>query len=110
MEKPGPWQNDVFATSLHSAQIMIGTQQREKLEALRNAAVNPPLQIGLDETMQQIFLNILDSFTTLHLRVPGFLADPSTVLEDKVVRLDSIDSSPHVLEQSMPELSGHRSL
>ena len=62
-----------------------------------------------DETIQQIFLNHVDSLTAWHLRVLAFLGDPSTVLKDRVERLGAAKSA-HILEQSIPELSGQELL
>ncbi len=48
-----------------------------------------------DETIQHIFLDHIDSLTAWHLRVLGFLGNPSTVLENRVERFDA--DYPHVL-------------
>src|SRR5258707_556352 len=74
-------------TALQATQIAVRTRQEEKLNALRNALVNSALAGAPDETIQQIFLNHVDSPTAWRLRVLAFLCDPSTVLKDRVERL-----------------------
>jgi len=42
-----------------------------------------------DETIQHIFLDHIDSLTAWHLRVLGFLGNPSAVLENRVESFDA---------------------
>lgn len=63
-------QEEAFiTTALHATEIAVRTHQQEKIEALRNAVVNAALQSALDETLQHIFLNHVDSLTPSHLRM-----------------------------------------
>jgi hypothetical protein len=98
-------QTDVFVTTtLNATQTAIRTHQKEKLDALRNAVTNAALPGAPDETVQQIFLNLVDAPTSWHLRVLSFLANPPFPLKDRMERLDSLPP-PHFLE-GMPELKG----
>ena len=48
----------------------------EKLEALRNAVLNPASSPLIDEDVQHVFLNFVDELTPWHLRVLKFLDNP----------------------------------
>lgn len=75
--------NSAFITAvLHATTIAIRSHQQEKLDALRNAILNSALGTTPDVDLQQVFLNIIDSFTPSHLLVlkrykePGGGHDP----------------------------------
>jgi hypothetical protein len=53
------------------------TQQQDKLEALRNAVVNCILPTAPEETLQQIFISLVDELTDLHMRLVVFLVEPT---------------------------------
>ena len=70
-------ENESFVTTLvQASQIAIRNHQAEKLEALRNVVLNSALPNPPDEDMQLVFLNLVDRFTTWHLRVLKFLDEP----------------------------------
>ncbi|HUV03541.1 MAG TPA: hypothetical protein VMX94_00370 [Armatimonadota bacterium] len=70
-------ENESFVTTLvQASQIAIRSHQAEKLEALRNVVLNSALPNPPDEDMQLVFLNLVDQFTTWHLRVLKFLDEP----------------------------------
>lgn len=65
--------NDSFITTFTNAtQIAIRNHQEEKLEALRNAALNSALPDAPEDDLQILFLNYIDSFTTLHITILKF--------------------------------------
>lgn len=96
--------NEAFVSTLMQAsQAALRTHQEEKLEALRNAVVNSALPEAPDESTQLIFLNHIDRFTEWHIRILRLFDNPpesSSVLSGALV---------HVLENTYPELLGHRS-
>jgi hypothetical protein len=53
------------------------THQQDKLEALRNGVVNCLLPTAPEETLQQIFISLVDELTDLHLRLVVFLVQPT---------------------------------
>ena len=53
------------------------TNQQDKLEALRNAVVNCVLPTAPEETLQQIFISLVDELSDLHLRLVVFLVEPT---------------------------------
>src|SRR6266536_1714674 len=61
-------QNEKFFTTLvHASTIAIRNHQSEKREALKNAVINSALPDSPDDTIQQLFLNVIDSCTSWHL-------------------------------------------
>jgi hypothetical protein len=102
-------ENEAFVTTaLHATEIAVRTHQEEKLEALRNAVISAALPDAPDDTLQQIFLNYVDSLTPWHLRVLMFFDDPRDWGESHgiVYPTWAMGSPARVLEQSMPELAG----
>jgi len=62
--------NEAFVSAtIQATRIAAGTHKEEKRKILRNALLNIALGTGPDEDTQQIFLNIVDSFTVSHVRV-----------------------------------------
>ena len=62
--------NDMFQTALWTAaQAAIRNHQKEKHEYLRNAVLNSVKSGGLAESIQLIFLQLVDRLTVLHVKV-----------------------------------------
>jgi len=71
-------ENEMFIdTVMHATQIAIRNHQEEKLSALKNAVINSAI-IDIEEDLQIIFLDLIDSFTSLHLRFLKFLNEPKS--------------------------------
>jgi hypothetical protein len=71
--------NEAFVdTLMHASQVAMRTGQEEKRNALRNAVLNAASAGSqeLEVALQQIFVNLVDEFTVLHVRVLSLLADP----------------------------------
>lgn len=63
-------QNQAFiSATLQAARIAMNTHQREKREYLRNALLNIALGRESEEVKHQIFLNAIDAFTPVHVKV-----------------------------------------
>jgi len=102
-------QNDAFiSTALRATEIAVRTHQMEKLEALRNAVVSAALPDAPNETLQQIFLNHVDSLTPWHIRILAFFDDPNDWGRRHKITYPTwtMGSPSRVLEHSMPELAG----
>ncbi len=100
--------DEAFVTvAFQAAQIAIRTHHKEKWEALRNAVRNTALPEAPEETMQQIFLNLIDVLTPLHLKALAFVAKPPAPLESRERQLT--ETAPHFLE-GMSGLGGKPSL
>jgi len=72
-------QNEQFVSStLQATQIAIRTHQEAKREALRNAVLNVAAGNAPDEDRQLMFLDLIDTFTTWHLRILSCLCGIQT--------------------------------
>ena len=72
--------NERFVSAvLQATTAAARTHKKEKREALRNAVLNVATGDGLSEDVEALFLNFIDSFTTVHLKVLGLFAgrDPT---------------------------------
>lgn len=99
-------QNDEKFVSavMHASQIALRTHQQAKLEALQNAIVNIANGQAPEETLQHVFLNLVDSFTELHLQILKTFQSPTPPPNI------SMGGLSNVLEHNMPELRGRREL
>lgn len=83
-------ENAAFADALaQAAQSAIRDSDGRKLEALRNAVVNSALPNPVEESRQGMFLEMVDSFTPLHLQILQYLADPVRAFATAEVQLPS---------------------
>jgi hypothetical protein len=97
--------NEEFVSAvMHASQIALRTHQAAKLDALRNAIINVAKGQAPDEALQNVFLNLVDSFTELHLRILKVFQAPSPPPSMSMGGLSS------VLEHNIPELRGNREL
>ena len=102
-------QNETFINSvLHASQAAMRTNRKEKLKALRNAVVNSALPNSPDDDTQQIFLNLVDTFTQIHLKILKFLKNPPQggiplKTGNTYIHLSAL---PDAIEQTYPELKG----
>jgi hypothetical protein len=72
-------ENETFVSTVVQTTILaMKTDQEEKLQSLRNAALNSVLPGAPDELEQSIFLRYVDELTPLHLRARSLLAEPKT--------------------------------
>ncbi|CUS04256.2 conserved protein of unknown function [Candidatus Promineifilum breve] len=70
--------NESFVTvTLQATQHALRNHQMEKLEALRNAVLNSALPNTLEDDIQLIFLGLVDTLTTWHLRILKLFDDPT---------------------------------
>lgn len=66
-----------FTTAfLQASQVALRTHQREKLDALRNAVLNVAIGTAPDDSLQTVFLALIESLTPWHLKLLTFLDDP----------------------------------
>lgn len=97
--------NEILVSAvMHATQIALRTHQTSKRDALRNAIINVAKGQAPDEALQNVFLNLVDSFIDLHLRMLKFSQAP------KPPPNMSMGSLSSVLENNMPELRGNREL
>lgn len=102
-------QDELFIdTVIHASQAAMKSSRKEKLQALRNAVVNSALPNSPDNDTQQIFINLVDNFTQVHLRILKFLKDPpqgGIPLRSGNTYIHLSDL-PKALEQTYPDLKG----
>jgi len=97
--------NEQFVSAvMHASQIAPRTHQKEKLAALRNAIANVAKGQAPEEAVQHLFLDFVDSFTEIHLRIVKAFQSPSLPAGL------SMGTLSRVLEHNIPELQGKREL
>ena len=97
--------NQQFVSAvMHASQVALRTHQESKRRALRNAILNVATGQAPDETLQHLFLEFVDAFTELHLRILKLFQAPTPPPSM------SMGGLSHVLEHNMPELQGHQEL
>jgi hypothetical protein len=105
-------ENQLFLTVVMQATVAaIRNHQQEKLDALQNAVVNTARGINLEENLQLLLLDMIDSLTPLHLKILGYFRDPEKWLKDHGVNLGAVMGGARVgLEAAFPELRDQREI
>ena len=100
--------NETFITTMMQAsQVAIRNHQSEKREALRNAVLNAALPHAPEESLQQQFINQIDTFTVWHIRLLDLFKEPSAWLERQGVKssaLPSLGNLEQLITTAWPEL------
>lgn len=100
--------NETFITTvMQASQAAIRNHQSEKREALRNAVLNAALPHAPEESIQQIFINQVDTFTVWHIRLLDLFKDPQAWFERNDVTLPDFSFSSsleQLLVAAWPEL------
>ncbi|MCC6602134.1 MAG: hypothetical protein IT327_02930 [Anaerolineae bacterium] len=105
--------NDAFIdTVLQATQIASRSSQQEKRDALRNAILNAALPSAPEQSLQQIFLTFIDTFTVWHIRILDFFHEPAInpKVKDYAHRKQLASGLSTILEKAYPELTGNRAL
>lgn len=105
--------NDVFIdTILHASPIALRNSQREKREALKNAVLNAALPNPPEQSLQQMFLNSIDTLTVWHLRLLKLFHDPQQWAIENNHEFPNMMSGglSNILESAFPDLRGQRTL
>lgn len=106
--------NEVFVdTLLQASQIALRNSQQEKLNALKNAVINSALPHPVEQTLQQMFLNWVDTFTVWHIRVLSLFHNPQQWATDNNHPLPtniSMGGLSTLLGHAFPELAQDRAL
>ncbi len=78
----------------------------EKLEALRNAVLNPASSPLVEEDVQHVFLNFVDELTPWHMRMLKFLDNPEEWLRQSAIPVpkNALGTALSVLFTAFPEL------
>ena len=80
--------NEQFVSAtVQATQAAVKTHQKEKLEALRNAVMNVALDNKPQDAHQAVFLDLVDRFTPLHLKLLRFFQDPDGHIKSRGVQI-----------------------
>lgn len=97
--------NDEFISAvMYASTLAIRTHNESKLNALRNAISNIAEGRAPDETLQHIYLNLVDSLTELHLRILKAFQGPN------VPPGLSMGGLGNVLEHNLPDMRGQKGI
>jgi hypothetical protein len=103
--------NEVFISAVtYATTIAIRNNQKEKIDALRNAILNTALSSEIDENQIHMFLNYIDTFTEWHVRLLKFFNDPQAWAKKNkfVFPQYAAGSVTQVIEDVFPELREHQ--
>lgn len=100
-----------FTTLVHATHVALRNHQNEKIEALKNAILNSALPDAPDDSLQQIFLNLVDSFTVWHLAILKLFQNPEKWADDNNHQFSNLMAGglSSILESAFPQLQGQRS-
>lgn len=70
-------------TLLQASQIAVRTSHEAKLEGLRNAVQNAALPTAPEDSLQSMFLHLVDRFSPLHLEFLDLLDDPNKWIQER---------------------------
>lgn len=95
---------------MHASNLALRNHQEEKLAALRNAIVNSALPNAPDESLQQIFLNLVDTFTVWHLALLKLFQGPEKWAEENNHKFPNLSAGglSTIVESAFPQLRGQR--
>lgn len=83
IEKLSEDEGFISTTITHALHVGLRTHQEEKLAALRNAVLNSALPNAPDDDLQLMFVNLIDRFTSWHLEILSYSANPRAYGEQK---------------------------
>jgi len=100
-----------FTTLVHASTIAVRNHQSEKREALKNAVINSALPDAPDDTIQQLFLNVIDSCTSWHLALLQLFQGPEKWARGHNHTFPSLlmGGLSHIIESAYP-LQGQESI
>lgn len=99
-------------TVLQATTYALKSSEAEKIIAFQNAIINTASGDCPDKTVGQIFLNLVDSFTTWHIKILHFFKNPTKWFEQngKTAPRNMMGSLSTVLFDAFPELSSQSEL
>lgn len=101
-----------FTTLVHASSTAIRNHEKEKLDALRNAVLNSTLPGAPSDTMQQLFLNLVDSCTSWHIALLKLFQGPEQWAQDNGHQFPSwsMGGISSVIESAYPQLQNEKDL
>ena len=107
------WVNDGRFTDavVSAARTVEHTHQTDKLDVLRNAVLNSVGPDAPDADTQSIFMNMVDRFTSSHLRMLALWDDPPAWFSSRSLpRPTSSGNRARTVEAALPEMRGRGQL
>lgn len=105
-------ENEAFVDALlEASQAAMRTSNNEKKEALKNAVVNAALPNPPDESLQNIYIRLVNELTVWHIRILALFHAPQAWFSqhNRAIPHFAITSSlSALLEKAFPELLGRR--
>lgn len=105
--------DDFFDLLLYATQIGIRNHQKEKRDALKNAILNSATGKVSDLSLQQIFLNYIDTFTVWHINILILFDNPERWFKEHNITLPGLSGMGSVratLAAAYPESRKNESL
>jgi hypothetical protein len=101
-----------FTTLVHASTIAIRNHQSEKREALKNAVINSALPDAPDDTIQQLFLNVIDSCTSWHLALLQLFQGPEKWAREHSHSFPALvmGGLSQIIESAYPALQGQEEI
>lgn len=95
-------------TILQTTQLALRTSDYEKIGLFQNVLINSALGDTPDQAETQIFLNLIETFTTWHIRILKLFDNPSNWLNDNNKTIPNFMGAglSSILEIAYPELIG----
>ena len=106
-------ENDQFIDiALEATQIALRTSTQEKREALKNTILNVALSNPPEESLQNLFLSLIDTLTVWHLKLLELFNDPQDYIQKHGLQSGNISmgAMSHLVENVFPGLRGRRDL
>jgi hypothetical protein len=105
--------NDQFIDTVAQATALaLKTSDQEKIIAFKNAIFNTALGETPDKTLSQIFLSLIDRFTTLHIQILRLFDNPQDWFRQHHQRPPAlaIGGLSHVIIAAYPDLNNQQDL
>jgi hypothetical protein len=102
------WKN--FNITMHASQVALRNNQEEKRVALKNAILNSAMPHSQEESLQQIFVEFIDSLTVWHIKVLDLVKSPPEWAKQNGHTFPDLQMGGFstILESAFPELRGRR--
>ncbi len=76
------FENEIFITTvLRATEIAVKSHQNEKIQYLKNIVFNSAILIDMDDTKKMLYLEIISSYTPLHIILLNYMNNPKQKIE-----------------------------
>lgn len=103
--------NEAFVSiAMQATLAALRTHVQEKREALRNAVLNAAITETPDDSLRQVFIGLVDTFTGWHLRILRFFRNPKQRFDDcnREAPVYHVAALSDILENAFADLKGRR--